>query len=76
MQRETVGIVESGITAAQWSPDDELLVIVTGEGKLMEMTSEFELLLEANLKSNTFGESTFCPSFAASELIHETQMLL
>lgn len=29
-QIEVVGSVEAGIKAAQWSPDEELLVLVTG----------------------------------------------
>jgi elongator complex protein 1 len=29
-QVEVVGSVESGIKAADWSPDEELLVLVTG----------------------------------------------
>ena len=39
MQVEVVGSFESGILAASWSPDDSVLVLVTGEGALMPMTS-------------------------------------
>jgi hypothetical protein len=28
---EVVGIVDAGIKAAAWSPDEELLVLITGE---------------------------------------------
>lgn len=30
LQIEVVGSVESGIKAAEWSPDEELLVLITG----------------------------------------------
>lgn len=31
LQRENVGAVDAGIKAAVWSPDEELLALVTGE---------------------------------------------
>ncbi|KAN0060657.1 putative elongator complex protein 1 [Thecaphora frezii] len=66
---EIVGSVEQGLLAASWSPDDELLVLVTAETteeapasgrrqpeKLLLMTREFEVLSEAQLCTDDFGE--------------------
>lgn len=39
---EIVGSVDSGIAAAQWSPDEELLVIATCENTVLFMTRDFE----------------------------------
>ncbi|KAF2235143.1 IKI3-domain-containing protein [Viridothelium virens] len=39
---EIVGSVDAGITAADWSPDEELLAISTGAGTFLFMTREFE----------------------------------
>ncbi|KAL0955653.1 hypothetical protein HGRIS_001880 [Hohenbuehelia grisea] len=50
------GSVEPGILAATWSPDDSLLVLLTGELKLILMTSTFEVLSEAPLHTSDFGE--------------------
>ena len=66
---EIVGSVEQGILAAAWSPDDEVLVLVTAESpeessesrrregeKVLLMTREFEVLSEALLRTDEFGE--------------------
>lgn len=45
---EIVGSVDAGIAAAQWSPDEELLVIATGEDTVLFMTRDFDGT--ANLK--------------------------
>lgn len=39
---EIVGSVDAGIEAAAWSPDEELLTIVTKAGTLLFMSKEFE----------------------------------
>ena len=39
---EIVGSVDAGISAAAWSPDDELLAITTRADTLLYMTREFE----------------------------------
>ncbi|KAL9097236.1 MAG: hypothetical protein Q9165_000663 [Trypethelium subeluteriae] len=39
---EIVGSVDAGITAADWSPDEELLAISTGAGTFLFMTRDFE----------------------------------
>ncbi|TFK88053.1 IkappaB kinase complex IKAP component [Polyporus arcularius HHB13444] len=53
---DVVGSVEGGIMSAAWSPDDTLLVLVTGEDKLLVMTSTFDVLSEGPLHPSDFGE--------------------
>ncbi|KAJ7198481.1 pol II transcription elongation factor [Mycena pura] len=53
---EVEGTIEFGISAASWSPDDELLAIVTGEQKLTLMTATFDVLSDAPIFTADFGE--------------------
>ncbi|KAJ8489069.1 hypothetical protein ONZ51_g3188 [Trametes cubensis] len=53
---EVVGSVDGGVMGAAWSPDDTLLVLVTGEDKLLLMTSTFDVLSEGPLHPREFGE--------------------
>ncbi|KAK7472275.1 putative elongator complex protein 1 [Stygiomarasmius scandens] len=53
---EVQGTVDDGILAASWSPDDSLLALVTGVGKLILMTSTFDVLSEASIDTTDFGE--------------------
>ncbi|KAI0629477.1 IkappaB kinase complex IKAP component [Trametes polyzona] len=53
---EVVGSVEGGVLGAAWSPDDTLLVLVSGEDKLLLMTSTFDVLSEGPLHPKEFGE--------------------
>ncbi|ORY54599.1 IKI3 family-domain-containing protein [Leucosporidium creatinivorum] len=53
--RENVGTFDLGIKAAEWSPDEELLAIVTGDDQLLSMTKDFEPLSEGPLRSSDFG---------------------
>ncbi|BFZ01620.1 hypothetical protein BsWGS_04659 [Bradybaena similaris] len=57
-QLETVGEVDDGITAMSWSPDLEVFVITTGQGKLLLMTREFDVITELPLYPNTEGEDS------------------
>ncbi|KAF8627641.1 hypothetical protein AX15_004335 [Amanita polypyramis BW_CC] len=50
------GTFETGILAAAWSPDDMLLALITGEEKLILMTSTFDVLSEAPTETEEFGE--------------------
>ncbi|PIA14573.1 IKI3-domain-containing protein [Coemansia reversa NRRL 1564] len=43
---ELVGAVDAGITGAAWSPDEEVLALVTCEDRLLLMTQELEVLAE------------------------------
>lgn len=58
---EIVGSVEQGVLAAQWSPDEDVLVLVTAPGptapaQLLLMTRDFDILHEAPLATDEFGE--------------------
>lgn len=53
---DLVGTVDSGIWACQWSPDDEVLALVTGEAKLLLMTQDFDVLEEQPLACGEQGE--------------------
>ena len=46
---EIVGSVDEGISAAAWSPDEEILAIATGAGTLLFMTREFESIANITL---------------------------
>ena len=67
-QAETVGSFSSGIRAACWSPDHELLVLVTGELSLVTLIPSYESLdgrpslqslTEIFLEQEDFGERKF-----------------
>ncbi|KAL4927181.1 Elongator subunit IKI3 [Aspergillus undulatus] len=45
---EIVGSVDVGITAAAWSPDEELLALTTAANTFLYMTREFENVAEIN----------------------------
>lgn len=45
---EIVGSVDDGITAAMWSPDEELLAIATCANSLLFMAADFEMVARAN----------------------------
>lgn len=53
---EVEGTFESGILAAAWNPDESLLAIITGEQKLVLMTSALDVLSETPLHADEFGE--------------------
>ena len=50
-----MGTFDEGIKAAEWSPDEELLAIVTGGDLLLSLTKSFEPLSEGPLRSTEFG---------------------
>ncbi|CAA7260510.1 unnamed protein product [Cyclocybe aegerita] len=53
---EVEGTFETGILAASWSPDESSVSIVTGEHKLILLTSMFDVLSECPLYVDSFGE--------------------
>ncbi|KAF9494179.1 Elongator complex protein 1 [Pleurotus eryngii] len=55
-EAEVEGSIEAGILSADWSPDDELLSLITGDEKLILMTSAFDVLSEAPLHTADYGE--------------------
>ncbi|KAI9873060.1 MAG: hypothetical protein M1830_000882, partial [Pleopsidium flavum] len=54
---EIVGSVDVGITAAVWSPDEELLAIATQAGTLLYMTREFENVTDITFTSDDLKAS-------------------
>ncbi|KAG0331419.1 hypothetical protein BG004_001669 [Podila humilis] len=53
---EVVGSVDSGISCMAWSPDEELVVMVTGEGTILEMTKDFDVISENPINVDEAGE--------------------
>ncbi|KAJ1822083.1 putative elongator complex protein 1 [Coemansia sp. RSA 2599] len=53
---DIVGTVDSGVMSCAWSPDGELLALVTGEAKLLLMTQEFDVVDEFELARDDQGE--------------------
>lgn len=58
-QIESVGDVGSGIRAMSWSPDQEILVLATGQDTLIMMTREFDPITEKSLHPDSFGAEEF-----------------
>ncbi|MEE6508366.1 hypothetical protein FKM82_020719, partial [Ascaphus truei] len=58
-QLECVGSVDSGIVAMSWSPDQELVLLVTGQQTLIMMTKDFEPITETPIHQDDFGEGKF-----------------
>ncbi|CAZ85562.1 unnamed protein product [Tuber melanosporum] len=54
---EIVGSVDEGITAAAWSPDEEILAIATGASTLLLMTRAFEPIADVILSPNDLNAS-------------------
>ncbi|MBW0588624.1 hypothetical protein O181_128339, partial [Austropuccinia psidii MF-1] len=55
-QFDTIGTFDDGICFSSWSPDNELLVIVTGSSKLVLLTKTFDVLSEAPIDFAWFGD--------------------
>ncbi|KAL7988535.1 hypothetical protein Chor_007454 [Crotalus horridus] len=58
-QLECVGSVDSGLTTMSWSPDQELVLLATGEQTLILMTRDFEPIAERQIHQDDFGEGKF-----------------
>ncbi|XP_005626959.2 elongator complex protein 1 isoform X1 [Canis lupus familiaris] len=58
-QLECVGSVASGISVMSWSPDQELVLLATGQQTLIMMTKDFEPIMEQQIHQDDFGESKF-----------------
>lgn len=54
---EIVGSVDGGISAAAWSPDDELLAITTKLSTLLYMTRDFENVTDITLSADDLKAS-------------------
>ncbi|XP_026213210.1 elongator complex protein 1 [Anabas testudineus] len=58
-QVECVGSVDSGLTSMSWSPDEELVVLTTGQETIIMMTKDFEPIIEFGIHQDDFGEGKF-----------------
>lgn len=58
-QVECVGSVESGLTSMSWSPDEELVILTTGQETIIMMTKDFEPVTEVGIHQEDFGEGKF-----------------
>ena len=53
---ESVGEIEVGVACMGWSPEQDVVVIVTAESNLILMTKDFDPLLEKSLHQEDFGQ--------------------
>ena len=51
-----MGSVCNGFLCMSWSPDQEVVVMVTGNRNLLLMTREFDPVTKIPIDSNEFGE--------------------
>ncbi|KAG5947862.1 hypothetical protein E4U53_006374 [Claviceps sorghi] len=56
-QIEIVGSIDAGISAARWSPDEDLLVVKTKADTVLFMSATFDLVAEATLTSDDLKAS-------------------
>ena len=54
---EIVGSIDAGITAARWSPDEEVLVITTAEHAVVFMSRSFDPIAEATMTADDLQAS-------------------
>lgn len=52
---EQIGAVENGISAAEWSPDHSILVLITGVNRRILLTRDFEPIEEGPVQVEDFG---------------------
>ena len=53
---DCVGGVEVGVVCMGWSPEQDVVVLVTKEDKLVLMTRDFDSITETSLHPDHFGE--------------------
>ena len=56
---DCVGSVEVGVVCMGWSPEQDVVVLVTREDKLVLMTRDFDSITEVPLHPEDFGEGVF-----------------
>lgn len=56
-QIEIIGSIDSGIAAARWSPDEELLIVVTKEKNVIFMGSTFDPVTEVRMTAEDLKAS-------------------
>ncbi|KAL6043697.1 Elongator complex protein 1 [Balamuthia mandrillaris] len=65
---ECVGFVDSEIRCMSWSPDYEVMVLVTGNNTLVAMTQEWDILVEVPIEEEDKPEAEGEAKAEASEL--------
>ncbi|TRY90045.1 hypothetical protein DNTS_031568 [Danionella cerebrum] len=58
-QLECVGSVQSGLTGMAWSPDQELVTLITGQQTIIMMTKDFDPITEVAIDQEDFGQDKF-----------------
>ncbi|KAG1673002.1 hypothetical protein FOA52_005932 [Chlamydomonas sp. UWO 241] len=58
---QEVGSVDGGVVAMEWSPDGEVLAMVTGTGSLLVMSQEWDALSEVQLLPGGGGGDGWAP---------------
>ena len=56
---EGVGSLPDGLSGAEWSPDQELLVLVSNTNVLILMTKDYDILVETKLSLKNQAEAEF-----------------
>ncbi|CAG8578654.1 3718_t:CDS:10, partial [Funneliformis mosseae] len=56
-QAELVGSIESKIQSMEWSPDEELVIFVTGNDTILVMTKDFDVITELPINVDEAGEA-------------------
>ncbi|CAG8433717.1 10419_t:CDS:10 [Diversispora eburnea] len=54
---ELVGSIDSLIKCMEWSPDEELVIFVTGNDTILEMTKDFDVITEFPINVEDLGEA-------------------
>ncbi|EGD79896.1 hypothetical protein PTSG_10180 [Salpingoeca rosetta] len=54
-EAEYVGSIDCGILAAAWSPDQELLVVINGDGDIVCLSKDLDPIFEHPVVSDEFG---------------------
>ena len=54
---EIIGSIDEGITAAAWSPDEEILTVASAAGTLLFMTRDFETVANISLSADDLKAS-------------------
>lgn len=60
---DEIGVIEGGILAAAWNPDQSCLVIVTNNNTILCMSNTWDVLLEIPLSSNVLSTVYPCISW-------------
>ncbi|KAJ6653507.1 hypothetical protein lerEdw1_009179 [Lerista edwardsae] len=69
-QLECVGSVNSGLTVMSWSPDQELILLATGQQTLILMTRDFEPITESHIHQDDFGEGELVQQILDAHKVH------